>query len=359
MSSKYFHTLRIQKVYKSTKDCSVITFDIPSHLKNEFTFKAGQYLTLKAVLHGEEIRRSYSLCTSPSENSLSIAVKKIPNGVFSTYANDVLKTGETVEVMVPSGNFIIEDPSAHNFVFFAAGSGITPIISHIRYVLQNDKDANITLFYVNKNHKSIIFREELEGIKNKYIDRIAIHHIFTREKTSSPLLSGRIDANKCTELSKSFFNISTTDAFLICGPNDMIFDIKDALIALGVAADQIHFELFNTLGLQKTSNIAERVTDTSHQIESDITIQMDGDIIQFSLDYSGQNLLDAAIAKGADLPFSCKGGVCSTCKAKVIEGEVIMDVNFALEPYELEAGYVLMCQSHPRTAKVSIDFDQK
>ena len=361
MNDKYFNPLSVVKIEKKTPDCVAVTFDIPKELNDKYDFKAGQYLTLRKEINGEEVRRSYSICSAPEERQITIAVKKLNGGKFSTWANALLTVGEKLDAMTPAGNFIIpERNKPKEFVFFAAGSGITPIMSQIRYILSNNPKAGVSLFFGNKNFESIIFREELEGLKNKYIQQLAVHHIFTKEKTGIPLLYGRIDKEKCTLLSKHLFNAHPSDAFFICGPNDMIFDVKDALVEIGVLTSKIHMELFNTEGLRsiKEKSVSE-LTGTEKSQLSEIAIQLDGDVFEFELEYGGQNLLDAALANGADLPYACKGGVCSTCKAKITNGEVVMDINYALEPYEVDAGFVLLCQSHPRSPNIYIDFDQK
>lgn len=357
MSNNKFWLLTVSKIIRQTSDCVEITFNIPQNIKSEFSFQSGQYLTLKTEINGEEIRRSYSICSAPHEDKLSVAVKQIKDGRFSTYANTNLQVGDTLEVMPPMGNFLLH-PTAQNFVFFAAGSGITPVISQIKTILTQKPDAKVTLFYGNRNFGSIIFREALEALKNKYMSQMAIHHIFTKEKIGIPLMHGRIDKIKSLELAKSLYAVADTDQFLLCGPAEMIFDVKDGLSELGVPADKIHFELFSTEGLKRTS-VSNDLSETDKEKESEVTIQMDGDLFEFSLEYGGQNILDAALAAGADLPYACKGGVCCTCKAKITEGEVVMDLNYALEPDEVAAGYVLLCQSHPRTATIYVDFDQK
>lgn len=357
MSNNKFWPLTVSKIIRQTVDCVEITFDIPEKIKSEFSFLSGQYLTLKTDINGEDIRRSYSICSAPHEDKLSVAVKQIKDGRFSTFANTGLQVGDTLEVMPPMGNFLLHS-TAQNFVFFAAGSGITPVISQIKTILTQKPDAKITLFYGNRNFGSIIFREALEALKNKYMSQMAIHHIFTKEKIGIPLMHGRIDKIKSLELAKSLYAVEDTDQFLLCGPAEMIFDVKDGLSELGVPADKIHFELFSTEGLKRTS-VSNDLSETDKEKESEVTIQMDGDLFEFSLEYGGQNILDAALAAGADLPYACKGGVCCTCKAKITEGEVVMDLNYALEPDEVAAGYVLLCQSHPRTATIYVDFDQK
>ncbi len=362
MSSKYFQSLVVKNIDKQTKDSVKITFDIPEELKDNFKYIAGQYLTIRKSINGEDLRRSYSICTSPEEDIISIAVKKVEDGRFSTYAVDLLKEGDSLEVMYPTGNFVYQPPIdiKTQVVFFAAGSGITPVMSHIKHLLMSYPDIQIVLFYGNRNFDSILFREELEGIKNKYLSRFALYHVFSKEKMGIPLQYGRIDGDKCSQFSGKFFTPENTDAYLLCGPAEMIFSVKDALVSLGVDTSKIHFELFNTDGIvAKAKETRREVDPVNDGLSSKVSIKMDGDVFEFSVGYNGINLLDAALANGADLPYACKGGVCSTCKAKLTEGDITMDLNYALEPDELEAGYILLCQSHPRSQKISVDFDQK
>lgn len=356
MSHKFI-SLTVNDIIRQNKDCVEVVFKIPQNLKEAFNYQSGQYLTIRKNINGEEVRRSYSICSAPQEDKICIAIKEIKDGKFSTFANQSLRIGDTLEVMPPMGNFLLA-PSATNFVFFVAGSGITPVLSQIKTILANKSNANVTLFYGNRNFGSIIFREELEALKNKFIGRLAIHHVFTKEKIGIPLMYGRIDKEKCQAFAKALFNISSTDQFLLCGPAEMIFDVKDALVTLGVAPDKINFELFSTEGIKRIP-VNNTLNESEKDRESEVVIQMDGDIFEFSLEYGGQNILDAALAAGADLPYACKGGVCCTCKAKLTEGEVVMDLNYALEPDEVAAGYVLLCQSHPRSANIYVDFDQK
>lgn len=358
MSVHKFYSLKVNEITKITKDSVKLTFDIPIELKETFQFKSGQYLTLRQEINSEAIRRSYSICTAPEEDKCSVSIKKIENGKFSTFANEVLRVGDYLDVMPPLGNFTLDSTPKNHFLFFAAGSGITPILSHIKHILFTTAKTKITLIFGNKNFGSIMFREELEALKNKYIDRLSIHHIFTKEKVGVDLLYGRIDSDKCKKLAKHIFNIDDINDIYLCGPADMIFDVKDTLIEIGVPANKIHFELFNTEGL-KRAKVVSQLQESDKEKVSEVSIQMDGDLFEFSLEYGGQNLLDAALAAGVDLPYACKGGVCCTCKAKITEGKVVMDLNYALEPEEVENGYVLLCQSHPRTSSIYVDFDQK
>lgn len=357
--SKYFYPLKICDIKRETRDAVVITLEVPHSLKSTYAFRSGQYLTFKQDIQGEEIRRSYSICSSPSEDTLSVAVKKVKNGKFSVFANEKLKVGDTLETMPPTGQFVCDYKVHKNILFFAAGSGITPIISHIKSLLHEHEDIHTTLIYGNKSFESIMFKESLEDLKNEYLHRLSIHHIFSKEKISAPLFFGRIDKEKCLSFHHKLYQTESFDAFYICGPNDMIFEVISGLDSLGIDPKKIHFELFSTEGLKPSiakdsGKVSEILTE-----ESQVTVQLDGDIHQFSLKYSGQNILDAAIAHGADLPFACKGGVCSTCKAKITQGTASMDVNYALEPDEIERGYILLCQAHPRTPHIYIDFDQK
>ncbi|MBK9256137.1 MAG: phenylacetate-CoA oxygenase/reductase subunit PaaK [Saprospiraceae bacterium] len=360
MSTK-FYPLIIREVIHETKDCVSLSFDVPDELKELFRFTPGQYLTFKYPDGNEELRRSYSLCAGDFENNLKVAVKKLSGGRFSTYANEKLQKGDTLEVMPPMGNFTINiaKDNKKNYVFFASGSGITPIMSLIKSILFHEPESNITLFYGNRNFDSIIFREELEGLKNKYITRFSVYHILSKEKFGSPVFYGRLNGEKCQIFAKTFMDVTGTDEFMLCGPAEMIFNVKESLELLGVPESKIHFELFNTDGLvKKTENRQEDLAFNPEE-KSLVKVILDGDYFEFPLSYGAESILDAALKNGADLPFACKGGVCSTCKAKLMAGEVNMDINYALEPDELAAGYVLTCQSHPRSSVVEIDFDQK
>ncbi len=353
--------LQVEDIKKKTRSAVEVRFAIPEDKQSLFAFQAGQYLTLESTIGGNSVRRSYSLCRAPEEKSWSVAIKKIDEGLFSTFANDELKVGDTLLVMPPQGNFQIREEckSGKHFVFFASGSGITPIFAMIRHILFSHPGVTLTLFYGNKNVESVMFREELEDLKNRYLDRLGIHHFFSREKVGVPILFGRLNAEKCRELSGLLFQPDQTDGYYLCGPESMVFDLQQSLLDLGVAPEKIHFELFNTQGLTQMRKSTEGISGEEAGQQCEVQIQLDGDIIEFSLAYGGDNLLDAAIDHGADLPYSCKGGVCSTCKAKVVSGKVSMDLNYALEPEEVEAGYVLMCQAHPRSEQIFIDFDQK
>lgn len=359
----HFHPLRVKDVRRETADCISVAFDIPPELANVFAFTQGQNITLKTSIDGQELRRSYSVCSSPHDDELRIAVKKVNEGKFSSWAFTQLQPGATIDILPPTGKFFTPLHTDHkkNYVAFAAGSGITPILSIIKTTLIAEPGSSFTLFYGNKNRASIIFKETLEALKNTFLNRFSIHHILSREKTDSPLNQGRLDAEKCASIFAHVMKLENCDEFFICGPQAMIFSIKDFLESKGVDKKKLHFELFTVPGKTNTAvNTSTQETQTSvPSTLSSITIQLDGIAFNFKLSYTGEAILDAALQQGADLPYACKGGVCATCRAKLISGQVSMDTNYALEPEEIANGFILTCQSHPRSEKVHIDFDQK
>lgn len=354
----HFEELTICDVRKETTDCVSIAFAIPHELASTYLqFTQGQNITLRTAINGTEVRRSYSICSSPDEQELRIAVKQIPEGLFSTFANEQLKPGDKLEVLPPSGRFFTAlDPSKpKNYLAFAAGSGITPILSIIKTTLLKEPHSQFTLVYGNRGRNHILFREALEAIKNKYMDRFRIIHILSRERTDIPLFYGRINEEKCAKLNGSLLELNKVDEVFLCGPEAMIFDLRKYLEAQGIESKKIHFELFTTPGQQGTTSTS--VSSAATGLQSKVTVKLDGITFDFDLPYEGASILDAALAQGADLPFACKGGVCCTCRAKLMSGEVEMDANYALEPDELDAGYILTCQAHPRTDRVMVDFD--
>ena len=357
----HFRPLKIKDIRKETADCVSVSFEIPAEWKDEFQFRQGQNITVRTFIEGKEIRRSYSICSSPLDNELRIAVKKIENGKFSSYANHQLKKNNTIDVLPPTGQFFTElNPSnKKNYLAFAAGSGITPIISIIKTTLATEQQSSFSLVYGNRNRNSIIFKEELEALKNLYMDRFSVHHILSREKTDASVNYGRIDAEKCNALFKNLIDLELVNEFFICGPEEMIFSVKNWLESQGIEKRKIHFELFTVPGQNSVMNKpAERsALYPSNTSISKVNIKLDGITFDFDLAYNSEPILDAALKQGADLPFACKGGVCATCRAKLISGKVEMDNNYALQPEELEAGFILTCQSHPRTEQVVIDFD--
>lgn len=353
----HFHNLKVKDIRKETAECVSVAFEIPREIAQHFNFISGQNVTLRKDFNGEEIRRSYSICSAPFENELRVAVKKVAGGLFSTFANEILKVGDVVEVLPPTGNFNspIVEGQKKNYLFIAAGSGITPVISLIKTIFAIEKESCVSLLYGNKALSSVIFKEQLEALKDKYLQRFDMHHVFSREKTESDFNSGRIDEAKLETLSK-LVNFKTVDNFFICGPESLINMAKDFLLKKGIEADKIHFELFTTPVKHKTEIF--QTIQPKQEEGSEITMRIDGRSFQFRLGYNDKSILDAGLENGADLPFACKGGVCCTCKAKLIEGEVEMEANYGLEKSELKAGFILTCQSHPRTPKVVLDYDQ-
>ncbi|MDX2359867.1 MAG: phenylacetate-CoA oxygenase/reductase subunit PaaK [Crocinitomicaceae bacterium] len=354
-----FHSLKINDVRRETEDTVSISFDVPATLSSDYSFVSGQYLTLKTTIDGEDVRRSYSLCSAPHENEWRVAVKQVTEGKFSTYANHSLEAGMEMEVMTPTGNFVLNTDASNSksYVLFAAGSGVTPVLSIAKSALNNEANSDVTLFYGNKGFASIIFREELEALKNQYMDRLRVVHVLSRESLGNDIQKGRIDAAKASELYDAFLNETNVDAVYVCGPEDMIHGVKDSMMAKGVDEAKIHFELFTAPSTDKENTVTAEES-SAVAIASNVTIIIDGDQFDLNLDSTGQNILDAAQEAGADVPFACKGGVCCTCKAKIIEGTVKMDVNYSLEPDEVEAGFILTCQSHPTSDKLVVSFDE-
>lgn len=352
-----FHLLKIKDIRREANDCISMAFEIPTDMVELYRFIPGQYLTLKTAMNGEEVRRSYSICSSPLEGELRVAVKKVEGGKFSTLANEVLQIGDTLDVMTPMGNFytVLNPSHSRHYVAFAAGSGITPILSILKTVLKTEPNSQFTLFYGNRATDSILFRETIEGLKNEHLGRLSVHHILSREHTGSDLFTGRISAEKCQIFFDKILNVNEIDEFFICGPQEMNEEIRDLILAHGVERKKIHVELFTTGVTKIAKPAAER--PKSSGFEAQVQITLDGNTFEFPLLSSGDSILDGALKAGADLPFACKGGVCCTCRAKLTEGKIEMDVNYALEPDEVEAGYILTCQSHPISQRVGVNFD--
>ncbi len=360
--SIHFHSLKIKDIRRETAECVSIAFEIPDSLGEVFSYNHGQNITLKASIEGEELRRSYSICTSPQQNELRVAIKKAEFGKFSGWANKQIKKGDYLEVLPPTGKFYTDLHPANRktYLAFAAGSGITPVISIIKTTLHTESGSSFTLVYGNRNRSSIIFREELEGLKNKFINRFHLVHILSREKTDAGINSGRINTEKCRILFEKLIDIKGIDEVFICGPEIMIFTVKDFMEKHGVDRKKIHFELFTTPAQKTQLPITKPPMPGEKQKPMSIVqIKLDGIVTSFELGFENESILNAALKQGIDLPFACKGGVCCTCRAKLEEGEVEMDVNYALEPEEVEAGYILTCQSHPKTEKVVVNYDAR
>ncbi len=352
-----FYSLRIADLRKETDDCAVITFDVPDDCREAFTYRQGQYLTLKANIDGHDVRRSYSLCSSPLENKWTVAVKKLEGGLFSTFANTQLRKGDVLEVMPPNGHFYVDiaPEKANHYAAFAAGSGITPILSILKTHLASEPNSKFKLFYLNRNVKSILFKEEIEALKNRYFDRLEVFYFLTKEFRDIPLFNGRFTEEKLDTICSRIVDVAKTEAAFICGPESMIFMVRDALEKAGMEKQKIHFELFNTSGT-RNNEAARKISEK--QVEgTDVTIIDGGKEFHFTMSKEFDNILDAALSAGADLPFACKGGVCSTCRCKVVEGTAEMKINYALEEADVARNFVLSCQAVPTSAKLVVDFD--
>jgi len=353
-----FHRIKVGDVYKETADTTVITFDIPEELQSPFRFKQGQHLTLRHTINGEDLRRSYSLCSSPFESKWQVAVKQIPGGRFSTFVNEKLQSGDYVEVMPPSGTFGVDlqTTGEKNYLFFAAGSGITPVLSMLKAHLSKEPKATCKLFYVNKTAKSIIFKEELEQLRNTYFGRLEIYYFLTKEKRDVELFNGRFNDEKMAVLTKTFIDIPDTNEVFLCGPEQMVTYISNYLHEAGLPKDLIHFELFVTGLSDEDIKRQERLAQQAVE-GTQVTIIDGGKEFKFTMTKEFDNILDAALNAGADLPFACKGGVCSTCKCQVVDGDVEMKINYALEEDEVAQNLVLSCQAVPTSKKVEVNFD--
>lgn len=354
--SKHFHPIRVKEVRRETPECVSVLLDIPHELKETFRFQQGQNLSFRTTLAGEELRRTYSICSSPLDQEWRVAIKKVEGGVFSSFANEQLKAGDVLDVMPPAGRFNtpLAADQQKRYLGIAAGSGITPILSLVKTILATEPKSEFTLVYGNRHRGSIIFFEELEALKNKYMDRFTLIHVLSREIAETPINAGRITGKKLEELSP-LIRFAKQDECFLCGPEEMIFAAKEFLEKAGIPKTNIHFELFNSKG-KSSSTQATPLTDK--QASAELLLTIDGRTLQLNIPRDPSiSLLDAATAQGADLPYACKGGMCCTCKAKLVEGEVKMEVHWGLEEEELKKGYILTCQSHPVSERIVVNFD--
>lgn len=355
-----FYPLTVADIRRDTRDSVVLTLEPPADARERFKFIQGQYLTFRRVFDGEELRRSYSICAGRREGLLRVGIKKVEGGWFSAFANDELKVGDALEAMAPMGNFHapIEPEKKKRYLGFAGGSGITPLISIVRTVLDEEPQSSFTLVYGNRNANAIMFREELEDMKSRNITRLNIVHVLESEAPEIDLFSGRLDRAKCDALFDGWIDVKGADMAFICGPEPMMLAVAEALRARGIAEGKIKFELFASAHPGKAKRRETAATAAHAGRRCAVTVTIDGAARSFEMSKTGESVLEAAIAAKIDAPFACKAGVCSTCRAKVIEGEVEMEANYALEDYEVKRGYVLTCQSRPLSDKLVIDYDQ-
>jgi ring-1,2-phenylacetyl-CoA epoxidase subunit PaaE len=352
-----FHRLPIARVDPETRDAVAITFAVPEMLREQFRYAQGQHLTLRANVGGADLRRSYSICSAVGDDALRIAVKKSPGGLFSTWANESLKAGDVVDVMPPLGHFNVPLHAGHayHYLGFAAGSGITPLLSIVKTTLATEPGSRFTLIYGNRASSTVMFKEELAALKDLYLDRFNLVHVLSREAHDIELLHGRIDRAKADALLTHWVDLADVDAAFVCGPEGMMDAVTEALRARGFPEARIKVERF-AASIPKHTHVAPDAPRAGHA-ECEATVVIDGATRTFTLEKGKENLLDAGLRNGIELPYSCKGGVCSTCRCRIVEGEVDMDVNFALEDYEVERGFILACQSYPVTDTVKVTFD--
>ena len=351
-----FHRLAVNDLRREASDAVSMTFVIPRELADDYAFSPGQYLTLRATLDGEEVRRSYSICSGPDDGEIRIAVKKVDGGAFSSWAADELKRGDELDVMTPTGRFGVVSPAEAGriHVGFAAGSGITPILSIVKGVLAREPDSRFFLFYGNRATDNIMFLEALEELKDRFIDRLSIFHVISGEEQDIPILHGRLDGDKVRVLLRSLVPADSVDHVFVCGPLGMSEEIEATCRDLGIADDRIHVERFVSEFGGKPRPKKVVAPDAPPKAIASLIIDGKRRDVPVAED---EAILDAALRAGIDLPFACKGGMCSTCRAKLVEGEAPMDLNYSLEPWELKAGFVLTCQAKPSSERVVVDYD--
>lgn len=353
-----FYPLSVAHVHHETRDCIAVTFTVPPELQESFQYQQGQHLTLRTHINEEDVRRSYSICSAVQDKQLRVAIKRTTGGLFSSWANDTLKAGAVIEVMPPMGHFNtpLDAGSRKHYMAFAAGSGITPILSIIKTTLMAEPDSRFTLFYGNRASSSVIFKHELGDLKDIYTDRLNIAYVMSREQQDIELFNGRITKEKAQQFLQHWVRVEDYDTAFICGPEDMMHGVSEALQEAGMPKAHIKIELF-AASIPKHQHKPRAAAAMGTGL-TEVTVVMDGNHATFTMDKDKESILDAGLRAGIDMRYSCKGGVCSTCRCKVLDGKVDMDVNYALEDYEIARGFVLSCQSFPVTDKVVVDFDQ-
>jgi len=356
--NKGFHQLTVAEVRRETPDSVSILFALPDELRETFAYKPGQHLTLRMEIEGEDVRRTYSLCVPPSRGELRIAVKQMPGGVFSNWANGALQAGASLDVLPPMGRFVRpEGKPGGNYVALAGGSGITPILSILSHALETDPQARFTLLYGNRNTPSIMFLEELAGLKDRYLDRFALYHFLEDEAEDIELFNGRLDRAKCDEIFSHLIDVRTVDAFFVCGPGPMMDVVESVLRQRGVAGERILVERFST-SLPSSEQVARGEMLQSKAAGAELQVVLDGRRTKVAFDPGKGNILESLQAAGLHAPYACRGGVCTTCRAKVLEGQVQMLKNYGLTDEEVAQGYVLTCQAVPEGERVVLSYDE-
>ncbi len=353
-----FHELKVAGIARETPEAVAVAFEIPAELKEVFAFRPGQYLTLAADIDGQEARRSYSICSAPGEATLRVGVKRVADGRFSGFVNEQLSVGDIIRVMPPEGRFTSLAGERHDYILIAAGSGITPMLSIAKTVLAHEPDSTVTLIYGNRSTDTIMFREELEDLKDRHMRRFSVIHLLSREAQDVALFNGRIDGARIRALAeRGLIDPAAADGVFLCGPGEMIDDVSAALRALGVEDDRIRFERFTPSG--DAPKPRPRSAQAQKAVEEGVRIEvvLDGVRRSFPMREADATVLDAAHRAGLEIPYSCAGGMCCTCRCRVMEGEAEMAVNYSLQPWEVEAGFTLACQTRPTSERLVLDFD--
>ena len=359
MTGLHFHPLRVSRVEADTDEARIVSFSVPAALRDEFAFQPGQYLTLRQRIGGEDLRRSYSICVSPDEGELRVGVRKVPGGAFSSWLHEALREGDELDALSPQGKFVVPpgDGTPRHLLLVAGGSGITPMMAIARHVLAREPATCITLVYANRRSTSTMFKEALEDLKNRYLARFSLVALFSREAVESPLNAGRLDRNKMTRLLDTVIQAQGIAHAFVCGPHGMNDAVQAALVDAGVAAQRIHIERFGVPPSEADAHLHDARPGDAPQAR--ITVIRDGVTREIAFTAGTPSLLDAAALVGMDVPFSCKSGVCATCRARLVDGRVRMDRNFALDAADLAAGFILTCQAHPLTERVTVNYDER
>lgn len=350
-----FHPLRVATVERLTDDAVAVTFEVPDDLRAEFAFNPGQHLSVRAAALGDDVRRNYSICAPATGGPLRIGVKRIPGGAFSGFVAERLRPGDTLDVMTPTGTFSprLDPAQAKRYVAVAAGSGITPVLSILATVLEVEPDSDAALVYVNRRTSTIMFLEELEDLKNRFPDRFQLIHVLGHEMTEVELLSGRLDVDRFDRILDTLLPVDDVDDWFLCGPLALTDTVRGALLGRGVDPENVHRELFHVGAVPRRRAVPAEVPT----VGASVTVILDGRSVDLTVPADGDSILDAALQVRSDAPYACKNAVCGTCRARVTQGRVEMDANYALEPDEVARGFVLTCQSHPVTDRVVVDFD--
>jgi ring-1,2-phenylacetyl-CoA epoxidase subunit PaaE len=359
LGAPQFHRLEIAELRRETADAVSLAFAVPDELREAYRFAHGQHVTMKMPIDGEEVRRSYSICSGVDEGELRVAIKRQESGIFSTFANERLKPGEWVDVMTPTGHFTssLDAKAERTYLGIAAGSGITPLLSIIKTVLKGEPKSRVFLLYGNRTTQSIMFRQALEDLKDRFLDRFSVTHVLSGETQDTPALNGRIDAGKLALYLRRIVGSANIDHAFVCGPPALLDVAERTLKAIDLPPAQIHVERFTVDGADALRRAQPPKQIAPRRIIAEAEAMLDGIRHRFPIG-TEETIIDAALTAGLDLPYSCRGGMCCTCRARLVHGEVAMDRNYSLERWELEAGYVLTCQSRPKSAKIVLDYDQ-